>query len=125
MRTVGDGTRILNFLIDTLLVFLLAMIAFRTWNWYVYYLRFTPYNFGWFFFGSVFIYYTLFETLTQRTPGKWLSKSRVVSISGKKPSLLPIIIRSLARITVIDLFFGPFLGMPLHDYISKTRVVSV
>ncbi|MCA6446266.1 MAG: RDD family protein [Sediminibacterium sp.] len=125
MRTVGDGTRILNFLIDTLLVFLLAMIAFRTWNWYVYYWRFTPYNFGWFFFGSVFIYYTLFETLTQRTPGKWLSKSRVVSISGKKPSLLPIIIRSLARITVIDLFFGPFLGMPLHDYISKTRVVSV
>jgi uncharacterized RDD family membrane protein YckC len=125
MQTVGDGTRILNFLIDTLLVFLLAMIAFRTWNWYVYYWRFTPYNFGWFFFGSVFIYYTLFETLTQRTPGKWLSKSRVVSISGKKPSLLPIIIRSLARITVIDLFFGPFLGMPLHDYISKTRVVSV
>ncbi|WP_423812021.1 RDD family protein, partial [Pseudomonas aeruginosa] len=89
------------------------MIAFRTWNWYVYSWRFTPYNFGWFFFGSVFIYYTLFETLTQRTPGKWLSKSRVVSISGKKPSLLPIIIRSLARITVIDLFFGPFLGMPL------------
>ncbi|MBR2647487.1 MAG: RDD family protein [Sediminibacterium sp.] len=125
MQTVGDGTRILNFLIDTLLVFLLAMIAFRTWNWYVYYWRFTPYNFGWFFFGSVFIYYTLFETLTQRTPGKWLSKSKVVNISGKKPSLLAVMIRSLARITVIDLFFSPFLGMPLHDYISKTRVVSV
>lgn len=125
MQTVGDGTRILNFLIDTLLVFLLAMIAFRTWNWYVYYWRFTPYNFGWFFFGSVFIYYTLFETLTQRTPGKWLSKSKVVNISGKKTSLLAVMIRSLARITVIDLFFSPFLGMPLHDYISKTRVVSV
>lgn len=125
MQTVGDGTRILNFLIDTLLVFLLAMIAFRTWNWYVYYWRFTPYNFGWFFFGSVFVYYTLFESLTHRTPGKWLSKSKVVNRSGKRASLLAIVIRSLARITVIDLFFSPFLGMPLHDYISKTRVVAV
>jgi uncharacterized RDD family membrane protein YckC len=125
MRTVGDGTRTLNFLVDTLLVFVLAMIAFRTWNWYVYYWRFTPFNFGWFFFGSAFVYYTVFEALTQRTPGKWLSKSRVVNVSGKKPSFLSIVLRSLARITVIDLFFSPFLGMPLHDYISKTRVVAV
>lgn len=125
MRTVGDGTRTLNFLVDTLLVFVLAMIAFRTWNWYVYYWRFTPFNFGWFFFGSAFVYYTVFEALTQRTPGKWLSKSRVVYVSGKKPSFFSIVLRSLARITVIDLFFSPFLGMPLHDYISKTRVIAV
>lgn len=125
MRTVGDGTRTLNFLVDTLLVFVLAMIAFRTWNWYVYYWRFTPFNFGWFFFRSAFVYYTVFEALTQRTPGKWLSKSRVVYVSGKKPSFFSIVLRSLARITVIDLFFSPFLGMPLHDYISKTRVIAV
>jgi uncharacterized RDD family membrane protein YckC len=125
MQTVGDGTRILNFLIDTLLIFLLAMIAFRTWNWYVFYWRFTPYNFGWFFFGSLFIYYTFFESIWQRTPGKWFSKSKVVNNAGKKPGILAIVLRSLARITLVDLFFSPFLGMPLHDYISKTRVIAV
>jgi uncharacterized RDD family membrane protein YckC len=125
MQTVGDGTRILNFLIDTICIFLLAMIAFRTWNWYVFYWRYTPYNFGWFFFGTLFIYYTSFEAITQRTPGKWFSKSKVVNASNKKPAFGAIVIRSLARITLIDLFFSPFLGMPLHDYISKTRVVAV
>jgi uncharacterized RDD family membrane protein YckC len=125
MQTVGDGTRILNFLIDTFLIFLLAMIAFKTWNWYVFYWRFTPYNFGWFFFGTLFVYYSFFESIWQRTPGKWLSKSKVVNTIGKKPTILWILLRSLTRITLIDLFFSPFLGMPLHDYISKTKVIAV
>jgi uncharacterized RDD family membrane protein YckC len=66
-----------------------------------------------------------YEAITQRTPGKWFSKSKVVNTSNKKPAFGAIVIRSLARITLIDLFFSPFLGMPLHDYISKTRVVAV
>jgi hypothetical protein len=30
----------------------------------------------------------------------------------------------LVRITVLDMFFIPFLGVPLHDYLSKTTVVG-
>lgn len=125
MRTVGDGTRILNFLVDTLLVFVIAYYSSKGWNWYVRFWNYPYYNFGWFFFGAMFVYYTFFESIFGRTPGKWLSYSKVVNEKGQKPFIGWIIIRSLARITIIDLFFIPILGKPLHDYLSRTKVVEV
>ncbi len=125
MKTVGDGTRILNFLADTLLIFILAYFGFKVWNWYVLYWKYKPYNFGWFFFGILFMYYTFFEAIFSRTPGKWLSYSKVVNGEGKKPAFGWIIIRSLVRVILIDMFFIPFLGKPLHDYLSKTSVVEI
>ncbi|MES2329380.1 MAG: RDD family protein [Bacteroidota bacterium] len=124
MRTVGDGTRILNFLIDTLVIFALAYFAFKGWNWHVLYWGYPGYNFGWFFFGILFLYYFLFESIFSRTPGKWISVSKVVNNKGKKVSVGWIFIRSLTRLVLIDLFFIPFLGKPLHDYLSKTSVVE-
>lgn len=124
MKPVGDGTRILNFLVDTLIIFVLAHFAAKGWYWYVRYWGYPFYNFGWFFFGMVFVYYTFFESIFGRTPGKWLSYSKVVNQEGRKPFFGWIIIRSLTRITVIDLFFIPFLGKPLHDYLSRTVVVE-
>ncbi len=124
MKTVGDGTRALNFFVDTLLIFTMAFFLFRAWNWYVMYWGYRGYNFGWFFFGSVFIYYTFFEAIFARTPGKWFTSSKVINQAGGKPALGWIIIRSLVRITIIELFFMPFLGKPLHDHLSKTVVVQ-
>ncbi|NCI48205.1 RDD family protein [Sediminibacterium soli] len=124
MRQVGDGTRTLNFLADTLVIFILAYIGFKTWNWYVIYWQYPAYNFGWFFFGILFVYYTVFEGIFGRTPGKWLTYSRVVDARGRKPLFVAILLRSLVRITIVDLFFIPFLGRPLHDYLSKTWVVE-
>lgn len=124
MKTVGDGTRALNFFIDTLIIFVLAFFSFRAWNWQVMYWGYRPYNFGWFFFGILFLYYTLFEGLFGRTPGKWFTYSKVVTESGNKPPFGQVMIRSFVRITVIDLFFIPILGRPLHDYLSRTKVVE-
>jgi uncharacterized RDD family membrane protein YckC len=125
MRTVGDGTRVLNFLVDTLVIFTLAYFSFKGWNWYVLYWGYTPHNFGWFFFGILFLYYLLFESIFTRTPGKWVTYSKVVDKEGKRPSFSSIFIRSLSRLIIIDLFFIPFLGKPLHDYVSKTQLVEV
>ncbi len=124
MKTVGDGTRALNFFIDTLIIFTIAFFSYRGWNWYVMYWGYKGYNFGWFFFGVVFIYYSLFESIFARTPAKWFTCTKVVTASGAKPSPGRVIIRSLVRVTIIDLFFMPFLGMPLHDYLSKTKIVE-
>ena len=125
MKKVGDGTRILNFLADTFFIFLLAYFSFKGWNWYVMYWGYTPYNFGWFFFGILFVYYTFFEAIFNRSPGKWLSYSKVVNAAGKKPGILRVLVRSLVRLTIIDMFFIPFLGKPLHDYLSGTVIVEV
>lgn len=124
MRKVGDGTRVLNFFIDTILVTLLAMLLFRWWNWYVVYWNYKPLHFGWFFFPTLFFYYTFLESIFSHTLGKWFTHSKVVTLEGKKPHFIAICIRSLFRLTIIDLFFGPFLNGPLHDYMSKTTIVE-
>lgn len=124
MKTTGIGTRVLNFLVDTLLVFLLAMLFYRIWNWNVYYWGYMPLNFGWFFFGTVFIYYFIAEGLFGKTVGKKLSYSKVVSKDGRKAGWARVFIRSLVRLTIIDMFFIPFLDKTLHDYLSGTELVQ-
>ena len=125
MRQVGIGSRVINFLVDTLLISLLALLLSRWYNWYVFYYGFKGRNYAWFFWGTLFVYYAIFEAIFARTPGKLLTYSKVVTATGKKPNVLWILLRSLVRLTLIDLFFQPFLGKTLHDYISKTDVVEV
>ncbi|TAH07859.1 MAG: RDD family protein [Sphingobacteriia bacterium] len=124
MKKVGDGTRALNFFIDTILISLLAMLLFRWWNWYVVYWNYKPYHFGWFFFPTIFVYYLVLESIFAKTIGKRFTHSKVVSKKGGRASFPAIIFRSLVRLTIIDLFFGPFLDGPLHDYASGTTVVQ-
>ncbi len=124
MKIVGIGTRVLNFLVDTAVVFLIAYILFKTRNWYVFYYKVKAYNLGWFFFGTLFVYYFILESLFARTLGKWFSISKVVDRNGKRPGVVTVFIRSLVRVTIIDMFFIPFLDKPLHDYLSKTEVIE-
>jgi hypothetical protein len=129
MNKVGDGTRVLHFLVDTLLFWILAVLLYKWWNFHVLYWGYMHLNFGWFFFGSQFIYYFIFELLFAKTPAKWLTASKVVSSKSTKDvtvkaSLGQIFIRSLSRLIIIDPFFIPFLGTTLHDYLSGTMVVE-
>ncbi|MFY7899041.1 MAG: RDD family protein [Chitinophagaceae bacterium] len=125
MKNVGIGTRVINFLIDTIIIFLISLFSFKAWNWYVRFYGLFPINFGTLFFSISFIYYTFFETIFARTPGKWLSYSKVINADGSKANVLKVMLRSLIRITVIDCFFIPFLDKPLHDFVSKTEVVEI
>ena len=68
--------------------------------------------------------YFVWEALLARTPGKMVSLTRVVNLRGVRPSVWQIFVRSAVRIFLLDLFFLPFLGVTLHDYLSKTRVVQ-
>jgi hypothetical protein len=106
------------------IITVIAMLLIKWYNWYVMFWRYRPLNFGWFFFGTALVYYTLLEGIFCKTPGKWFTHSRVATLSGKKPNFFVILWRSLLRLTIIDLFFGPFLNGPLHDYSSKTTVVE-
>ena len=124
MNRAGFGTRVLNFIIDTLIIFGIAYGLYNWWIFYVMYWEYTFIPFYVFFFGLIFLYYLFFEGIFKRSPGKWLSISKVVTKKGNKPYFWQIIIRSLVRITIIDCFFIPFLDKPLHDYLSNTEVVE-
>ena len=78
-----------------------------------------------------FLYYVGGEALTLRSPGKLLTRTRVVDFSGGVPSFSQIAIRTLLRQWPLEWF--PLLmrdgegvrGLPLHDRWSRTVVVEI
>ena len=125
MNQVGIGTRVINFIADTLIVVILSFIANKVWDFYVIYWGYLYINPLLSFGALLFIYYFIFELFWAKTPGKWLSYTKVVDKKGLKPGFIQIFLRSIVRLTIIDCFFIPFLNKPLHDYVSNTEVVEV
>jgi uncharacterized RDD family membrane protein YckC len=73
---------------------------------------------------SFAFYYFFFELVFQKTPGKFLTKTRVVDNHGNNPTAARLALRTLIR-------FVPFEGLSflfgttgLHDVLSKTKVVK-
>lgn len=74
---------------------------------------------------ATFTYYFLFEYFMQRTPGKILTKSRVETQHGSKPTARDILLRTLIRYVPCEPFSGfRSSGQCWHDSWSKTRVVN-
>lgn len=125
MKEVGVGSRSVNFLVDTILIALISYAFYKWWSFQAYYWQYTFYPYYVFFYSTVFVYYTIFEGLFSRTPGKWISFTRVRDTKGGRPAFYRVLLRSLLRLTLIDMFFMPFFDRPLHDQLTKTRVVEV
>jgi uncharacterized RDD family membrane protein YckC len=70
-----------------------------------------------------FLYYTPFEFLTGRTLGKLLTATRVVSDTGRPPTLGQVAMRSMLRLIPLEAFTFFARGPGLHDRGSRTRVV--
>ena len=126
LQPVGVGTRTLNFLVDTIIVFTLAYFINKALTQYaIMWRRQMVFSFGELFGIVLFTYYFILESLLKRSFGKYFSYTKVVSSNGKKPKIWQLFVRSLVRLTIIDLFFFPFLNeRTLHDYLSKTLVVE-
>src|SRR5688572_643210 len=108
MKEVGIGTRVMNFVIDTVLIALLAFALHKWYAFYVYYYYYPSYQYYWFFYFTMFVYYLIFELLFGRTPAKWITMTRVRNEQGKRPYWYWILVRSLVRLIIIDPFFIPF-----------------
>lgn len=77
--------------------------------------------------GFTITYYVFFETLVQRTPAKYLTKTMVLTDDDQKPSLMRVIGRTFARYIPFNalsiLFSDEIKGW--HDSLSGTKVVVV
>lgn len=124
MNNVGIGTRVLNFLVDTLVIFLISYAIYKGLTYYATLYRKPLMSFGYLFFIVLFIYYFISELLFARTLGKLASFTKVVNKQGNRPNIFQVFLRSAARLTIIDCFFFPFLEKTLHDYVSQTSVVE-
>ena len=128
MRIVGVGTRVLAFIPDFIIICAITFGISRGWDFYVFYYGITYIPFFYFLAFTGFVYYLFFEAIWKRTPGKWLSLTKVVNRQGGKPSFTQILIRSATRVLgviILDSIFISILHKTLHDFFSRTEVVEV
>lgn len=122
--------RLMNYVLD-LIIFLLLGLAYR-------YLRFIFSDTALLDFKKemftvrpilsipiAIVYYSFFESITGRTPAKYVTKTKVVNVNGEKPSFKSIVLKSACRFIPLNPFTFIFLDVGLHDKISKTRVVHI
>lgn len=68
-------------------------------------------------------FHIFFESIWQRTPAKWLTRTKVVNQLGEKPTFLQIVGRNFARWIPFEQFSFLFSPIGWHDSLSKTIVV--
>ena len=70
-------------------------------------------------------YYFILEFLTQKTLGKVITKTKVVSMTGSKPSAVQIFIRTICRCIPFEYLSYLISTAGLHDRLSATRVINI
>lgn len=133
-KSASKLLRLINFIVDTALsnAVLLAFLAAVEFA--------TPGSDDWEpglaaeveLFSTIFIlvlavgYYVVWEATTGRTPGKYLTGTKVVDAQGQRPSFGQIVGRSLARFIPLEplSFITRYERRGWHDRLSKTYVVK-
>ena len=123
-QTIGEGTRIMNFFLDTIFICFLSYFIYRWYNFYAYYGYFKPVRYGYFFFATTWVYTFLFELLFCRTIAKMISKTKVVSTNGRRPNIFQFLIRATLRTSLVTMVGLAWNDQPLHDTFSKTVLIS-
>lgn len=72
----------------------------------------------------MFAYYSFFEGIWARSPGKWIFRTRVVTDEGLKPTYGKVAVRTVCRFIPFEPFSFLFGDRGWHDKLSGTTVVS-
>jgi uncharacterized RDD family membrane protein YckC len=121
MREAGILTRLANYLVDILLIsqFLFGKFPL-TWIRYISEIEAVQLTIV--SMVHLFCYYTLFEILFRRTPGKFLTDTTVVAEGLTPASNRSILMRSLIRLIPLEGISFLF-KKDWHDCLSSTKVV--
>lgn len=130
------GKRFTNNLIDSIICFALTFAIGFLGNW-----LYNTYGFNGLAIGNIetsavkfnmlhmvlsVIFYGLFETLTFRTPGKYITGTKVVMFSGEMPTQTAIFWRTLCRLIPLEaISFLAQYPVGWHDGFSRTLVVDI
>jgi uncharacterized RDD family membrane protein YckC len=120
-KKVSSLTRFLNFIIDGIVWFIIVAILT---------VQLSPQDtiqmlFGYFLFFASFIgYYAFMETKYQKTIGKFITKTKVVTKNGTKPNAGDILRRTFCRLIPFDRVSYLFTPNGFHDRLSETTVIK-
>ena len=127
-NVVGSGTRFINFLLDFIIWLVFGSLISFIIGLFV---PVTSENQGiltlliyLIFFGSFIAYYSIMEIKFQKTVGKFVTKTKVVTMNGEKPENGEIIARTFCRLIPFDRLSFLFVKNGIHDFLSKTKVVK-
>jgi uncharacterized RDD family membrane protein YckC len=112
--------KLINFSFDTLLFFIswfLVLYFFNTWI--------PQENVKWYTMILYFLYYFLFESFILKTPGKWITKSKISNSSTLPiPFILAVFIRSIIRLLPLDILSYLFYPIGLHEKLSGLYTIQ-
>lgn len=119
--------RLINFLVDTASIIVLFFLLLRILPFV---LKNVPFDFSFdvnIVLAFVFIaYYLIFEGVSGRTIGKYLTRTKVVNANGEKPKFTQIFFRTLIRVLFIEvLSYIAKRPNGWHDKVSNTEVVTI
>jgi uncharacterized RDD family membrane protein YckC len=120
-KKVSSFTRFLNFIIDGIVWFIIVAILT---------VQLSAKDaiqmlFGYFIFFASFIgYYAFMETKYQKTIGKFITKTKVVTKNGTKPNAGDILRRTFCRLIPFDRVSYLFTSNGFHDRLSETTVIK-
>jgi uncharacterized RDD family membrane protein YckC len=120
-KKVNWVPRFLNFIIDTIVWFIIVAILTNFVN---------PKDpiqmvFGYLiFFASYVGYYAFMETKYQKTIGKFITKTKVVNKNGTKPQGGDILRRTFCRLIPFDRISFLFTPNGFHDRLSDTILIK-
>ena len=123
---VSSGKRFLNFIIDFFACMIGASILGFIISFFIniseglFLLLFSQLL----FLGTYFAYYAIMEIKFQKTVGKFLTKTKVVKMDGRKPENFEIIMRTFCRFIPFDRVTFLFMKNGIHDFLSKTTVIK-
>jgi len=123
---VSSGKRFLNFIIDFFACMIGASILGFIISFFIniseglFLLLFSQLL----FLGTYFAYYAIMEIKFQKTVGKFLTKTKVVKMDGRKPENSEIIMRTFCRFIPFDRVTFLFMKNGIHDFLSKTAVIK-
>lgn len=118
--------RSLNFIIDIIILNILSLIFIVVLE--IIDLLFIIEGIGGWFFSIIIItlYYVIFEFIWSKTPAKFITKTKVITEYGEKPSFKTVFIRTLIRSVPFEAFSFLSLRRPRgwHDRWSETIVID-
>jgi uncharacterized RDD family membrane protein YckC len=117
---VKKRVRLYNFLIDSLVFFIVVIIFSTLFKDYI-----LEEHLKYIMISLYYLYYFVMEWTLGQTVGKMITKTKVVSsVTYKKPGALRILIRTLCRLIPIDFFSYLFIPIGIHDRVSRTELIQ-
>lgn len=133
MKTASQGKRLANFILDYIFFYIfciilgvflgviIVIVSPSSTSFFDNDSKIVNYLLG-LFLGM--IYYSTYEAITGRTLAKYITKTKVVTVTGEQPNYKTILIRTICRFIPFEPFSFLFGDSGWHDRLSDTMVID-